>query len=198
MHFSSPQPASHTSEFVHCVCKAHGQKTQGRSGPVPNTCSKGTALSLLCFSILVLCFPLEDVPASVAASPLVNKPLLTLWGMHYLSFPWGVAPFLLHLQPPPPRTTTPGRCWGFSPFHTLYPVLRSGAGREEAAAEHGCVSPAPGPGLNASQHHLQCFTEDQTSLLWMLKVVSLLPCLCSERTCLLKHLHSKQTQQAQG
>lgn len=45
--FSSPKPGSHTSEFLYCVCKAHGQKPQDRNGPVPSTCSKGGASCFL-------------------------------------------------------------------------------------------------------------------------------------------------------
>lgn len=72
------------------------------------------------------------------------------WGTHQ-AFPWGVALSLLHLQPSTPEITFPGRSWHFSPFHTLYPVLRPGASEEEAAAERGCVWPVPGPGLNVSR-----------------------------------------------
>lgn len=93
IHFSSPKPGPHTSEFLYCACKAQDQKPQGRDGPVPRTCSEGGASHILSVSIPVLCFLPEDAQA----------------------FPGGVAPSSLHLQPSTAETTFPGRCWPSGP-----------------------------------------------------------------------------------
>lgn len=148
---------------------------------MPRTCSEGGASHTLSVSIPVLCFLPEDAQA----------------------FPGDVAPSSLHLQPSTAETTFPGRCQPSGPSvpFTLCSDLEQV--EKKLLQSMGCVLPVPGPGPNLSQCCFQYFIENQIQLVlldlsfpWRLKVVSLLPCLCSERT--LKHLQPEQTQQAQA
>lgn len=174
IHFSSPKPGPHTSEFLYCACKAQDQKPQGRDGPVPRTCSEGGASHILSVSILALCSLPEDAPDSPGDASGFSRGCRT-----FLASPAAIYS----------RSNLTRQMLAISPFCALHPMLRYGAGGEEADAKCGCVLTLLGPGLSVSQ----CFTETQIQLLlldlsfpWRVKVVSLLPCLSSER--ILKHL----------
>lgn len=173
IHFSSPKPGPHTSEFLYCACKAQDQKPQGRGGPVPRTCSAGCASHIL-----------------PVYSGAVFSPRRCSW------FPWwcirlsqgGVVPSLLRLQLSTAETTFPGRCW---PSALLCPSLRaqtwSRCRRSCCKAWMCFTSPRTWaecfPVLYREQFQLVLL---DLSFPWRAKVVSLLPCLCSEWT--LKHL----------
>lgn len=82
---------------------------------------------------------------------------------------------------------------GHQPFPCLSPHAQTWSRWRRSPCKAWIVLPLPGPGLNVSQCCLQCFTENQIQLVLLdlsfprrVKVVSLLPCWCSERT--LKHL----------
>lgn len=146
IHFSSPKPGPRTSECLHCACKAQDQKPRGRDGPGPRTCSEGGASHILSVSIPVLCFLPEDAPDSSGDAS---------------GFPRGCSTFLASSEAIRCRINLPRQMLATSPFCALHPVLRPGAGGEEAAAKCGCILPLPGPGLSVSQ----CFTETQIQLL---------------------------------
>lgn len=135
IHFSSPKPGPRTREFLYCACKAQDQKPRGRDGSVPRTCSEGGASHILSVPIPVLCFLPEDAPDSPGDAS---------------GFPRGCRTFLASPAAIYSRRNLPKQMLAISPFHALHPVLRPGAGREEAAAKCGCVLPLPGPGLNVS------------------------------------------------
>lgn len=98
-------------------------------------------------------------------------------------FLMGCSTLLVHLQPSTPETTSPGV--GASALSGPFTLCSS------LDWMFPSVASSASPGTKSSMSFWITFP-------WRLKVVSLLPCLCSERTCFLKHVQSEQTQQAQG